>query len=490
MLRRACIVALALLAAPGAAAPLPSDAVIRAGLQEFLAAAAAEGFTGAVLVARADTILLEAGYGTLVPGGSQPVTPTTVFTTGSITKQFTATAILVLQERGRLSVRDSLGEYIENVPDDKRGITLHQLLTHTAGFPGAIGDDRERVGREEYVQRALATPLAFPPGSRYEYSNVGYSLLAAVVEIVAGASYERFLHEALFVPAGMQDTGYRLPAWEPARLAHGVGDDGGDWGTVVEHAIGGDGPGWNLLGNGGIHSTVSDMFRWHRALHGESILPAAAKQALVGRYTDEGGSWYGYGWSIEDTPWGELVTHNGGNPYFFADFLRFPAADVVIYYTTSSRDRRMHRLARPLARIVFTGLVPELPASPPAAAGAAPPAAEGSLAAKWGLPGSQHGERAAELLEAITTGDAAARKKWVETIFAPALVQRRGAEGLAASLGQLRDELGEFRLLGARTQESGVVVDLETAGTPVQLELELEPEPPHRIVSLGVQKGD
>jgi hypothetical protein len=94
------------LAAAAAATP-PRAADVRAGLQEFLAAAAAEGFTGAAIAARGDTILLEAGFGTLVPGGSLPVTPASVFTTGSITKQFTATAILVLQERGRLSVQDS-----------------------------------------------------------------------------------------------------------------------------------------------------------------------------------------------------------------------------------------------------------------------------------------------------------------------------------------------------------------------------------------------
>ena len=498
-MRRGCrfLLLMLLLVAPvqARAAAVP-DSVVTAGLERTMAAAAAEGFRGAVLVARGENVLLARGYGTTVPGGNSPITAETVFTTGSITKQFTATAILKLETQGKLSVQDKLGRWFDAVPADKSGITLHQLLTHTAGFPGAIGDDRERIGRDAYVQRALATPLLFAPGARYEYSNVGYSLLAAIVEKASGQDYEPFLHDQLFVPAGMHDTGYRLPAWDPARLAHGSNDDGSDWGTTMEHAILPDGPGWNLLGNGGIHSTVLDMLRWHRALAGDAILPAAARAQMITKQVEEGGgTWYGYGWSIEPTDWGTLITHNGGNPYYFADFLRFLDSDVVIYYTTASRERRMRRLARPLARIVFTGEVPALPPSVPAAAASqstnpvGAPAAPGSLASKWGLPGGPQAQRAAELLEALTTSDAAWRRDFVRTGFVPDVLESQGEDALDQSLVALRDELAEFRVQRVVPTADGLTLVLETPGAPTELEISVEPEPPHRIISIGVQKG-
>ena len=502
------VVALLLVTSVQASAAGAPDSVVTAGLERFLAGAAAAGFRGVVLVARGETILLARGYGTTIPGGDRPITAETVFTTGSITKQFTATAILKLEMQGKLSVQDPIGRWFRAVPAEKSAITLHQLLTHTAGFPPAIGDDLERVGRDAYLQRALAQPLLFTPGSGYEYSNVGYSLLAAIVELVSGQGYERYLHDTFFVPAGMRDTGYILPAWDLARLAHGTGDDGGDWGTSMEHAILPDGPGWNLLGNGGIHSTVFDMLRWHRALASDAILPEAARAKMIAKHADEGGgTWYGYGWSIEPTDWGRLITHNGGNPYYFADFLRFLDSDVVIYYTTASRERRMRRLARPLARIVFTGEVPPLPQGPPAAAspatgatppatgeqppaaGEQPPAAAGSLAAKWGLPGGPQAERAAELLEVLTTSDAARRREFVRTGFVPDVLESQGEEALEQSLLALREELPEFRVQQVVPTAAGLTLVLETPGAPTELEISVEPQPPHRIVSIGVLKG-
>lgn len=501
----ALLVLLLLGAAPATADPaqdasLPATSLPAAELHQKLAsyldAAAAEGFTGAVVVARGGEVLLEAGYGRIDPDEDRPVTPDTVFPVGSITKQFTAAAVLKLEEMGKLSVSDPITQWFDGVPEDKRGITVHHLLTHQAGFPGAIGDDFERVGRDEYVRRALATPLDFTPGTAYQYSNVGYSLAAAIVEKASGEPYERFLHDHLFAPAGMKDTGYHLPHWDPARLAHGVTDDGGDWGTLVGHAFTDGGPGWHLVGNGGIHSTVGDMLRWHRALTGDGILSAASKAKMYAKHVEEGGgTWYGYGWSIEPTPWGEAITHNGGNPYYFSDFLRFPAADVVVYYSTTSRDRRMHRLARPLAKIVFTGEVPELEAPRAAlvAPGEAGPAApEGTAAARWGLPGTPVGLRAGEFLAAIVSSDPAQRRAFVEAAFAPEVIERRGVDGLMEVLGRMAEDVGEFEVRGLRPGgDARLGVALERAGRPEPMEItvEVEPDAPYRIVGIGVEIG-
>src|SRR5262249_25703156 len=146
----------------------------------------------------------------------------TVFSIGSITKQFTAAAILQLEMQGKLNVQDSISKYLPNVPKDKEAITLHHLLTHSAGLESDFGaTDYEPVTREPYIRRALAAKLRSVPGQRYHYANSGYSLLAAIVEIVSGQDYEAYLQENLFKPAGMTKTGYRLPQCKPEEFAQG-----------------------------------------------------------------------------------------------------------------------------------------------------------------------------------------------------------------------------------------------------------------------------
>ena len=163
-----------------------------------------------------------------------------------------------LQEMGKLKVTDPMSAYLENVPADKSSITLHHLLTHSAGFPGAIGDDNEAINGADFTKLELATPLEFAPGSGYDYSNVGYSLLGIIVEIVSGGAYERFLHDELLVPAGVLRTGYRLPDWTKEQLAIGYRKDGTRWGTMLDHPLVNGGPGWHLRANGGTLGNTHD----------------------------------------------------------------------------------------------------------------------------------------------------------------------------------------------------------------------------------------
>lgn len=428
--RRFILALLAGLACPaltsGQPVPRPPETEVAAALQAYLSAREAEGFSGAVIVARGDTILLERGYGFLDGGRTRPVTAESVFTIGSITKQFTAAAILKLEMLNVLSTDDRLSRHLPGVPADKQTITLHHLLTHTAGFPPASGDDLEPIARDAFVKVVLSRPLAQPIGT-YEYSNVGYSLLAAVVERVSKQPYERFVAEQLFEPAGMRSTGYSRPKWDPDRLARGINDDGSDRGTFGEVALPNGLPGWHLLGNGGLLSTTRDMLRWHLALAGTSILNETAKAKLVRPWVAEGGgSHYGYGWSVEDTPFGRLVAHNGGNPYFFADLLRYTESGVFVYYTTNSRNRAMRRLARPLAQIAHTGRVLD---GPPARTFAA--AAAGSAA-----------ERLARQFLMAIRGDLTARRVQAQALFSPGLLERRGLDGAADVLERVGADLG------------------------------------------------
>lgn len=326
-------------------------------LDDYMTRLEGVGFSGAVIVVIEGNILLRKGYGLADRELNRPVLPSTVFTIGSITKQFTGAAILKLEMMGRLSTDDLITKYFEDVPPDKAGITLHQLLTHSAGFPGAIGDDFDVTATaDRFITLAMRSELLFEPGKRYEYSNVGFSILGIIVEKVSGQSYEEFLQEHLFRPAGMTRTGYLMPEYTDEELA--VGYRGNQrWGSVIRQQMLEDGPGWHLRGNGGIHSTVGDMYRWHQALEGNEVLSETARHKFQVPYVDEGGgqSYYGYGWSIVPDYMGRrLITHNGGNGIFSADFRRFVDGNVVIFIASNlSEFAPVDYVSRDISRLLF-----------------------------------------------------------------------------------------------------------------------------------------
>ncbi len=323
-------------------------------LDDYLSRAAALGFAGAVLVARDGRVILRKGYGLANRERGIPVTAETVFDIGSITKQFTAAAVLKLEEQGRLGVNDPIRRYLDGVPPDKAGITIHHLLTHSAGLRDAFGDDYEVMTRDSLVALVLGSDLLWEPGLRYRYSNAGYSLLGAIVEKLSGRPYEVFLRDELFEPAGLTQTGYRLPDWPEERVAHGYRREL-DWGTPLDKLWAEDGPYWNLRSNGGLLSTVGDLYRWNRALEGDAVLSQLSRDKMFTPQVPEDEartSFYGYGWAITPTTRGtNLIWHNGGNGFFFADFRRYVDEGVVLIFATNETAQR--EVERRIVRLLF-----------------------------------------------------------------------------------------------------------------------------------------
>ncbi len=325
-------------------------------LDKHLTRMTQDGYSGAVIVAKKGKILLRKGYGYANRETKQPVTPDTVFTIGSITKQFTGAAIVKLEMQGKLNVTDTIDQYFADVPKDKKAITIHQLLTHTAGMPNMLGDDFDTSATKESVfHLAMQSKLLFKPGSKHVYSNVGYSLLGMIIEKASGMSYEAYLCKNLFEPAGMMHTGYFLPKFAPESLAIGYRDDK-PWGTVLGHPMLDDGPCWHLRANGGIHSTIDDMFKWHLALDGTDIFSDEAKKKYLAPHVNEGygDTFYGYGWVTFKTRRGtKLLAHNGGNMIYSADFRRYVDEDVMIFQATNSAKYDPDSISEGLARIIF-----------------------------------------------------------------------------------------------------------------------------------------
>jgi CubicO group peptidase (beta-lactamase class C family) len=323
-----------------ACSPAPPEEP-RDSVPDFLARTVPEGPSGTLIAARGDRIVHCAGFGTADREARIAATCDTVYDVMSITKQFTAAAVLKLEMLGRLRVTDPIGTHVGPVPADKREITLHHLLTHTAGLPEGVGDDYEAVSREAMLRAALASRLVSAPGAEFHYSNAGYSVLAAIIEEVSGLGYEQFLAAHLFTPAGMTSTGYRLPRWERHQVAVEYDAEGESRGRPDEHPWAADGPYWNLRGNGGMLSTARDMFRWHRALATDAVLSASAREALFAPHAQvpDSPASYGYGWDVLDTDDGRLAWHDGGNDWSLANFARSPDAspdDAVMVFWVSN----------------------------------------------------------------------------------------------------------------------------------------------------------
>ena len=286
-------------------------------LDDYLSRMEAFGFHGAMLVEIDGTVVLAKGYGTADRGRDLPITTRTVFDIGSLGKQFIAAGALLLESWGMLSVNDPIEEHLHDVPEDKRGITIHQLLTHTAGLP--------------YLPRssdALAEPLASVPGERWAYSNVGYTVLGRVIDAVAGEPFEDFLTREIFREAGMNGTWFRkdLPATQPHQARAYTGET--DQGTPAEMRL----PA-NLRGAGDVISTLGDLLRWEHALRTHAILDASSTQRFFTEHVrnDAGTMGYAYGWMVFQTPRDtRIVSHAGNYGGFNCDYRRYVDEGMTI----------------------------------------------------------------------------------------------------------------------------------------------------------------
>lgn len=325
-----------------------------------------KGFSGAVLVARKNKIILAKSYGLSDREKQISVTTETVYPIGSVTKQFTAAAIVKLEMQGKLRTSDFITRYFKNVPPDKAKITIHQLLTHSSGIPGSIGRCTQEMNRDGFVEMALNSTLDFEPGTKYNYSNAGYNLLAVIVELASGKDFEQYMSENLFAPTGMKKTGIFVPKYNLENIAVGY-RDGKKWGNVYEKLFDYDYPdrkfyGYEFCGrgSGGFLSTIGDLYKWHKALKGEKLFSKAAKEKIFTPYIREGEgakSFYGYGWAIFTTPrQTRLIAHNGNvNDVFEADFRRYVDEDVVYIIMTNSLylEQGAINVSSQISKIIF-----------------------------------------------------------------------------------------------------------------------------------------
>ncbi|MGC4044351.1 MAG: serine hydrolase domain-containing protein [Armatimonas sp.] len=308
-----------------------------------------ERFSGSVLVTRIGKPILNKGYGMASYELGVPNTPKTVFRIASLTKAFTAAAIIKLQEQGKLRIDEPISKYLDNCPASWEPIRIRHLLTQTSGipnytnFPGYKEASAIPITDEALVARFRDKPLDFAPGTKYNYSNSGYHLLGMIIARASGKPYADFLQEAIFAPLGMKNTIVDRGKSILPNQATGYAQEGSELihSDLQDMA--------QIQAEGGISSTTGDMALWDQALYTEKLLSKQSLEEIFTPFRDT----YGYGWNITRLFDHREIKHTGRNFGFTSHIKRFPDDKVMVLVLSNNQMQDAEKITADLAAILF-----------------------------------------------------------------------------------------------------------------------------------------
>ena len=303
---------------------------------------------GSVLVARDGQVLFSKGYGMANLEWEVHNSPSTKFRLGSITKQFTAASILLLEERGKLKVEDTVKKHLPDAPAAWDKVTIFHLLTHTSGIPSFTSfPDYPKLkdfstSPEKLVAWFRDKPLEFQPGEKWNYSNSGYVLLGYLIEKISGQSYESFLRENFFKPLGMKDTGYDSSSEIIPRRASGYtpGKNGPHNAEFIDMTI--------PFSAGAIYSTTEDLLRWEQGLFGGKVLSAASLQKMTTPFKHD----YAFGLGVHTVKGHKEIDHGGGIDGFNTHLSYYPEDKLTVVVLGNLNGKAPDELAEKLAALV------------------------------------------------------------------------------------------------------------------------------------------
>jgi CubicO group peptidase (beta-lactamase class C family) len=307
----------------------------------------AKQFMGSVLVARDGKVILSKGYGSANLEWEVPNSPSAKFRLGSITKQFTAACILLLEERGKLKVEDPVKKYMPDAPAAWDKVTIFHLLTHTSGIPSFTGfpdyhsTEATPTTPEQLVARFRDKPLEFQPGEKWNYSNSGYVLLGYLIEKISQQSYSQFVQENIFNPLGMKDSGYDSNTAVILHRASGYspGDKGISNAGYIDMSI--------PLSAGGLYSTTEDLLRWEQGLMGGKLLSAASLQKMTTPFKSD----YAFGLAVHTANGHKVIEHNGGIEGFNTALAYYPEDKLTVVVLANLNGGAPESIASNLAAL-------------------------------------------------------------------------------------------------------------------------------------------
>ncbi len=366
------------LLAPRPAARSDAKEPVAAALDRYLSARTSLGrFSGAVLVAQRDRVLFRKGYGFADVSARTPYTPRTRHAVASITKMFTAMAVLKLRDAGALALDDSVCAHVAPCPGAWKPVTVRHLMRHTSGIP----DYEEKLGlgspayfaaltradaTRRLVEEAAGKPLDFPPGTKFAYSNTGYLVLARIVEAAAKRPFNEFVTETLLGPSGMTRAGLFDGQTVPAGLATGYTHPDLGWARLLAgtpltagHLVAQPHlPLTPPAGDAGLYATVDDLLAWSRAMDGSALVPKAEADEVFAPGLEH----YGYGWFSGEGFGRRRYRHNGELPGYTSDFVKFPDDGLTLVFFCNVDRARLSSVVRDSCAIVL-GLPWDMPVS-------------------------------------------------------------------------------------------------------------------------------
>ncbi|MBZ5505561.1 MAG: serine hydrolase [Acidobacteriia bacterium] len=322
-----------------------NDRVAR--MEQIIQAAVPKRFMGSVLVAQNGKILLDKGYGFANLEWEIPNSPASKFRLGSITKQFTAASIMLLEERGKLKIEDPVKKYMADAPAAWDKITIFHLLTHTSGipsftsFPDYRSREAEAITPEKLVAWFRDKPLEFQPGEKWNYSNSGYVLLGYLIERISGQTYSDFVQKNIFTPLGMKDSGYDSNSLIIPHRASGYtpGEGGPVNAGFVHMSI--------PLSAGALYSTTDDLLRWEQGLFGGKLLTAASLAKMITPFKEN----YAFGVGVTTTNGHKMISHNGGIEGFNTAMAYYPDDALVVVVLANLNGGAADDLSAKLAKV-------------------------------------------------------------------------------------------------------------------------------------------
>lgn len=308
------------------------------------------GFNGTALVARQGKILLNKGYGCRDVKDSIRNDEHTIFQLGSLTKQFTATLILKLQEERKLNIQDKISKYFPDYPKAD-SITIENLLTHTSGIFNYTNDQTfmanevtKPAGREKIFALFRDKPLQFTPGTQFSYSNSGYMLLGYIIADVTKMPYEQAMRKYIFGPLGMHHSGFDFTGLVSPEKATGyfnLTDEGNAPATAVDSSV--------SFAAGAIYSTTGDLYKWHHALRQNKIITAASLEKAHTPLKSD----YGYGWNIDTVAGKKKIQHGGGIHGFNTHMANVLEDDVCIVLLSNVANPRLETITKSIVAILY-----------------------------------------------------------------------------------------------------------------------------------------
>jgi CubicO group peptidase (beta-lactamase class C family) len=330
----------------------PASAAVLRAVDSLFADYAAPGAPGAsVVVIRRGRVVFTRAYGLADLEARTPAAPRTDYRLASLTKQFTAMAVMILAEQGRLNYDDLVARFLPSLPAYARDVTIRNLLNHTGGlwdYEDFVPDSQtyQVKDRDVLALIARADSLYFRPGSAYRYSNTGYALLALVVERVSGVQFARFLETRVFRPLGMRGSvAFEEGVSTVPNRAYGHSRDSTGWRRTDQSNTSA------VLGDGGVYTSVNDMVRWSRALDGHRLVSAATQRLAWTDVTLADGrrSGYGFGWYVARTGDRFEVWHTGETRGFRNAIFKLPDEGLTVVVLTNRNDSPPIAIARRLA---------------------------------------------------------------------------------------------------------------------------------------------